>query len=125
MKRVVFRNLPYIGAVVTRHVRGQQQKSECLPAWPPCPPPLEPPPFSCCPPPPTLYPPFYCCPRTKYDVNFIYINDIPPKTGFRDFVDRIAQTLFWTELIRGTLFFILYFTRTKQDNCLFGIRSLN
>ncbi|XP_035433155.2 NADH-ubiquinone oxidoreductase subunit 8-like [Spodoptera frugiperda] len=101
MKRVVFRNLPYIGAVVTRHVRGQQQKSECLPAWPPCPPPLEPPPFSCCPPPPTLYPPFYCCPRTKYDVNFIYINDIPPKTGFRDFVDRIAQTLFWTELIRG------------------------
>lgn len=49
------------------------------------------------------YPPFYSCPRTKYDVNFIYINDKPPSTVLKDFVDRTAQTLFWTELIRGNL----------------------
>ncbi|XP_046977439.1 NADH-ubiquinone oxidoreductase subunit 8-like [Vanessa cardui] len=46
-------------------------------------------------------PTYYCYPRTKYDVNFIYVNDKPPSTALRDFVDRTAQTLFWTEIVRG------------------------
>ncbi|CAK1588723.1 unnamed protein product [Parnassius mnemosyne] len=54
--------------------------------------------FSPCPP---IKPPFYCRPRTKYEVNFVYINDQPPSTRTKDFVDRVAQTVFWTELIRG------------------------
>uniref|UniRef100_A0A2A4J567 4Fe-4S ferredoxin-type domain-containing protein n=1 Tax=Heliothis virescens TaxID=7102 RepID=A0A2A4J567_HELVI len=91
--------------VITDHVRGQKQQAppppECLPMWPPCPPPPPPPPMPACPPPPTLYPPFYCCPRTKYDVKFVYINDVPPSTRFRDFVDRASQIMFWTELARG------------------------
>ncbi|CAK1554997.1 unnamed protein product [Leptosia nina] len=54
------------------------------------------PPPSCSP-----VPPFYCCPRSKYEVGFIYINDVPPATGFSDVVDRIAQSIFWLELARG------------------------
>ncbi|RVE46439.1 hypothetical protein evm_008906 [Chilo suppressalis] len=75
----------------------------CAPEWspsPPCPP---------CPPSPPYtpqrsqpqQPPHYCCPRTKYDVNFIYINDMPPNTTVRDFFDRASQTCFWTEIFRG------------------------
>ncbi|CAH4038334.1 NADH-quinone oxidoreductase subunit I-like [Pieris brassicae] len=54
------------------------------------------PPPSCSP-----VPPFYCCPRTKYDVNFIYINDVPPPSALGDVFDRIAQSIFWLELARG------------------------
>ncbi|XP_047523689.1 NADH-quinone oxidoreductase subunit I-like [Pieris napi] len=54
------------------------------------------PPPSCSP-----VPPFYCCPRTKYDVNFIYINDVPPPSTLGDVFDRIAQSVFWLEIARG------------------------
>ncbi|VVC98530.1 unnamed protein product [Leptidea sinapis] len=46
-------------------------------------------------------PPFYCTPRTKYDVNFIYVNDKPPSTDLKSFVDRVAQAVFWREIITG------------------------
>ncbi|XP_028033032.1 NADH-ubiquinone oxidoreductase subunit 8-like [Bombyx mandarina] len=46
-------------------------------------------------------PPFYCCPRTKYDVQYTYINDQSPSTTMRDIFDRASQTLFWTEIVRG------------------------
>ncbi|XP_013133379.1 PREDICTED: NADH dehydrogenase [ubiquinone] iron-sulfur protein 8, mitochondrial-like [Papilio polytes] len=49
------------------------------------------------------YPVNFCRPRTKYDVTFVYINDVPPKSGGRDIVDRASQTIFWTELARGFL----------------------
>ncbi|CAG9781962.1 unnamed protein product [Diatraea saccharalis] len=72
---------------------------ECPPytPCPPCPPcqPCPPP----CPPPPQ--PPHFCYPRTKYDVNFVYINDKPPGTTVRDFFDRASQVVFWTEIFRG------------------------
>ncbi|XP_026730846.1 NADH-ubiquinone oxidoreductase subunit 8-like [Trichoplusia ni] len=85
------------------HVRYQQgyMPPPC-PPWPPCPPcpPVTPPtPPSCVP--PIIYPPFYCCPRSKYDTNFLYVSHVPPTTTLKDFLDRISQTLFWTELIRG------------------------
>lgn len=57
-------------------------------------------PYNPCPPP---VPANYCRPRTKYDVNFVYINSEAPSTRTSDFVDRIAQTLFWTELFRGEI----------------------
>lgn len=69
----------------------------CAPEAPPtCPCPPSPPCTPC-----TPLPMYHCNPRTKYDVNFIYINDKPPSTALKDFVDRTAQILFWTELIRG------------------------
>ena len=74
----------------------------------PCAP--DPPEQECCTPCPPCpqYPPFYCCPRTKYDVNFIYVNDKPPNTTLKDFVDRASQTLFWTEIARGKLNVYMY-----------------
>lgn len=46
-------------------------------------------------------PPYADNPRTKYEVRFIYVNDVPPSTKLNDFVDRAAQTVFWSEIIRG------------------------
>ncbi|XP_039763795.1 NADH dehydrogenase [ubiquinone] iron-sulfur protein 8, mitochondrial-like [Pararge aegeria] len=93
---------------------GSQQIRECFgpcgtpsPPCPPCPPcPLCPPiaPDPCppvFPPPCAPLPPFACNPRTKYQVHFYNISDPPPKTEMKDFVDRIAQTVFWTEIIRA------------------------
>lgn len=71
----------------------------CAPSCPPCPP--CPPYPQCAPPPSPLFPPYYCCPRTMYDVKFVYINDKPPRTTMKDFFDRAAQIIFWTELARG------------------------
>ncbi|KAJ0183869.1 hypothetical protein K1T71_000292 [Dendrolimus kikuchii] len=75
-------------------------KGDCVPCEPestPCPPTSPSPPCPPCP----QYPPYFCCPRTKYEVKFIYVNDKPPGTTVRDFVDRASQIVFWTELIRG------------------------
>ncbi|KPJ09275.1 NADH dehydrogenase [ubiquinone] iron-sulfur protein 8, mitochondrial [Papilio machaon] len=55
-------------------------------------------PFNPCAP---AYPVNFCKPRTKYDVTFVYINDVPPKSGGKDIVDRASQIVFWTELVRG------------------------
>lgn len=71
----------------------------------PYPPPVFPPP--CCP-----MPPFASNPRTKYQVNFFYVSPLPPTTEFRDFVDRIAQTCFWTEIIRGNLILCVSILKT-------------
>lgn len=78
----------------------------------PCPPgPGEKPPPSAqsvCNPCPSYYPPyeqkqppFYNCPRNRYAVNWIYVNDKPPSTKIKDFFDRAAQIIFWTEICRG------------------------
>lgn len=96
-----------------RRYRSTLPPDETCPPYPPpcqlsCPPPPCPPcgpyaPATNKPPWKIPHPPFYNCPRTKYEVNWIYINDIPPKTTMRDFVDRAAQICFWTELMRGKL----------------------
>ncbi|XP_059055255.1 NADH-ubiquinone oxidoreductase subunit 8-like [Achroia grisella] len=90
--------------IITCLVRGS--KGDCCDPYvadsPPCPPYSPGPP---CPPSPlwpsSQYPPFYYCPRTKYDVKFVYVNDKPPSTRFKDFIDRASQIFFWTEIIRG------------------------
>ncbi|KAM3968434.1 LOW QUALITY PROTEIN: NADH-ubiquinone oxidoreductase subunit 8 [Aphomia sociella] len=87
--------------IVTCFIRGCKTDScnPCAPEYPSCPPcPPWPP---CTPSPPSVpCPPFHCSPRTKYDVKFIYVNDKPPTTSIRDFIDR-ASRVFWTEIIRG------------------------
>ncbi|XP_013189058.1 NADH dehydrogenase (ubiquinone) 23 kDa subunit-like [Amyelois transitella] len=81
-------------------VRFAGDTNPCVPECPPIPPcpPCPPPPPPC---PPPMCPPHYCCPRTKYDVNWVYVNDQPPTTTLRDFFDRATQIWFWTELVRG------------------------
>ena len=97
VKRGVLRPQNCVTAkVMCEHIRWQQQdQSCCQPMYPPACYPCQP-----CQP-NVLYPPFYCCPRNQYQVNWIYINDVPPKTELKDVVDRISQTVFWTEIIRG------------------------
>lgn len=63
-----------------------------------CPRPICPCPPDPCPP---ALPPFHDQPRSKYEVKFEYVNDIPPSTTMKDFFDRAAQIIFWTELARG------------------------
>ncbi|XP_075991090.1 NADH-ubiquinone oxidoreductase subunit 8-like [Anticarsia gemmatalis] len=98
--------------VVVQQVRASHpEPPECgAPApCPPCPGQEQPPrsqeqPCYPCPdycPPCIQYPPYFCCPRTQNDVNWIYINDQPPKTGMREFVDRACNIIFWTEIVRG------------------------
>lgn len=95
MGRVILALNKYLKQAYTRI---QKYSDEC----PSCPPPQRA--YPCCSP----LPMYYCKPRTKYDVNFIYINDKPPSTAMGDFVDRIAQTVFWTELARGKFYIFFY-----------------
>lgn len=85
--------------------QGQGDGSNCPPYPLPCPPT-----FVEAQPCPTMLPPYYCCPRSAYDVQFIYINDQPPKTTSKDFVDRASQVVFWTELFRGLYLFKYVFS---------------
>lgn len=109
------RNLIYMQYAV----RWQSSCNPCVPECPPTPPcPPCPPPSPLCPPPPPppMCPPHYCCPRTKYQVNWIYVNDVPPTTTLRDFFDRATQVWFWTELIRGKLSLYLLSLRVLSFN---------
>ncbi|KAJ2954403.1 hypothetical protein O0L34_g2667 [Tuta absoluta] len=69
----------------------------CPPGFQPCPP--GPPPS----PPRCFLPPNYYKPRTKCDVKWVYINADVPTTDFRNMLERAANVIFWTEILKGFL----------------------